>query len=81
MVLAVEDPDFGHADCALLNPSETLEVGTNLTCADKTANNQSTINYKKFSKVKMTAKDGKIFCGGEEIEGISPDKGFKGRVC
>ena len=80
MVLAVEDPKIGHSDCGLLTTD--LNVGTNLELEDGTrADNDSIIKSKKFAKVKLDVKNGKVTWNGKVVKGISSDRGFEGFVC
>jgi len=79
MVLACEDPEIGHDDCALLTTE--LEIGTNIKCGNQIANNDKQIKSKIFQKLEIIGKDNKVFFENKELEKISIDKNFKGFIC
>ncbi len=79
MILACEDSEIGHDDCGLLTTN--LEVGTQISCGDIVANNESQIKSKVFQKTEMFGNNGKVFYENTELKGVGVDKNFKGKIC
>ncbi|MFW6285856.1 MAG: methionine--tRNA ligase [Nanoarchaeota archaeon] len=78
MILAVEDKNYPN-NCSLL--TTTLEIGKNIKTKNITADNKKTIKINNFKKVKIIAKNGKIYYNDQQIENTTDDKKYNGYIC